>query len=711
MAIELSLPPWLNARGRKALPVVRQTTATECGLACVEMIAAHFGTSTNIASLRRNHGVSLKGTTLASIVRCCKEQNLSTRAVRCDIQELRKLRLPCILHWRFDHFVVLKSVSAASIVIHDPARGVVTEALTTAGDAFTGIALEVASARSFSQSTILRRLRLSDLISGNEGLGSKFLAGLLLALICETLLLATPFYLQVIFDQVLATGDVLLLNTLAAAFLVLLLIHILANVMRQLTFYYLGHVTVFDITSRVLHRLLKLPIRFFRTRELGDIQHRIQSLGRIQTFIVQSAPALILDSLFITLIIALMVLYDPALTLLMVATLLTWCIWRALILTYSLRLSSDIAQAESSVQTHLLETLRGVQSIKAANGESQRESDWRNLFAAATNARIRVSNMHVLDGAVRQLLFQGARIIAIYFLAGRGLDGQTSIGVISAYVAYLGMFTTRSCGIVDRVLEYKLLDVPLNRLSDIVFSEQESATGSASNQSVGDIEFRHVSFAYSRDDPAVLRDCSAQIQASTITAIAGPSGAGKSTLLQLIAGNERVTRGELLLGGRLSHRWRAEDLRSQIAVVFQDDTLLKGSVAENIALFGAVVDMPRVREAAEMACISEEIESLPMGYQSRIGDLGSALSRGQVQRVLLARAFYRRPTVLLLDEATSGLDVELEKRVIASLSAVNVTTIVVTHSDFMLQAADRVLWLHGGQLVSSRPDMKLPTGC
>jgi ATP-binding cassette subfamily B protein RaxB len=504
--------------------------------------------------------------------------------------------------------------------------------------------------------------------------------------------------LQVIIDQVLVTGDLFLLKALAATFLVLLLIHILANVMRQLTFYYLGHVTVFDVTSRVLHRLLKLPIRFFRTRELGDIQHRVQSLGRIQTFVVQSAPALILDLLFVTLIIALMMFYEPKLTLLMVTTLSAWCIWRALIFSFSLRLSSDIAQAESGVQTHFLETLRGVHSIKSANGESQRESDWKNLFAAAANTRIRASNLQVVDSAVRQLLFQGARIFAIYFLAGRGLNGQMSIGMISAYVAYLGMFTTRSCGIVDRILEYRLLDVPLSRLADIVFSEQEPDTSAASDRSVGDIEFRNVSFAYSRDDPEILRNCSACIRESRMTAIAGPSGVGKSTLLQLIAGNESITRGELLLSGRSSHRWRAQDLRSQIAVVFQDDVLLKGSVAENIASFEMVTDIARVREAAEMACVSEEIESLPMGYQSRIGDLGSALSCGQIQRVLLARAYYRQPRVLLLDEVTSGLDFELEKNIIDSLTEVAATTIVVTHSDFMMQAADRVLWLSDGRL-------------
>jgi ATP-binding cassette subfamily B protein RaxB len=705
MATFLSHRPWLNAWGRKSLPVVRQATSTECGLACVEMIAGYFGAATDLASLRRNHEVSLKGATLTSVIRCCTELDLSSRAVRCGFRELNKLRTPCILHWRFNHFVVLKSTSASAVVIHDPARGVVTESLAAASDAFTGVALEVTSAPRFRKSTRPLRLRLSDLVSRDEKLSRKFLAGLLLALICEVLLLATPFYLQVIIDRVLAKGDSLLLNTLAAAFFVLLIIHILANVMRQLTFNYLGHVTVFDMTTRVLHRLLKLPIRFFRSRELGDIQHRIQSLGHIQSFIVQSVPALVLDSLFVTLIVAVMLLYEPKLTLLMIAALLVWCVWRILIFSFSLRLSSDIAQAESSVQTHFLETLRAVQSIKVTNGESQRESDWRNLFADATNARIRISNLHVLDSAVGQLLFQGTRIATVYLLAGRGLDGQISIGMISAYVAYLGMFTTRSSGIVDRLLEYRLLEVPLNRLADVVFSEEESANCSACDHPVGEIELRNASFSYSRDEPGILRDCSIRIRESRFTAIAGPSGVGKSTLLQLIAGNEKITRGELLLGGRPAHHWRAEDLRSQIAVVFQDDILLKGSVAENVALFDPVIDMSRVREAVRLAYIEDDIESLPMGYQTRIGDLGSSLSTGQMQRILLARAFYRRPKVLLLDEATSGLDYELEKSVIQTLSELAVTTVVVTHSDLMMQAADTVLWLHEGRLLSSRPDM------
>ncbi len=687
--------------------MIRQATATECGLACVAMIAGYFGITEDLPSLRRRNNVSLKGATLNSVARCCKDLGLSTRPLRCDLGELGKLRKPCILHWRFNHFVVLKAVSTTTVLLHDPARGEVTETLQATNAAFTGIALEVSTAPRFQRRKLLRTLKLSDLIPRDGSLSRTFIAGLMLALICEVLLLATPFYLQLVIDQVLAKGDRYLLNTLAAAFSSLLLIHILANVMRQLTFHYLGHVTAFDMTSRVLHRLLKLPTRYFRSRELGDIQHRVQSLGRIQGFIVQSIPALVLDALFVILICALMMLYDLRLTLLMVAALGLWCLWRTLIYPLSLRLSTDIAQGESSVQTHFLETLRSVQSIKVANGESQRESEWKNLYASATNSRIRAGNLQVVDSAVRQVVFQGARIVTVYLLAGRGLDGQISIGMISAYVAYLGMFTTRAAGIVDRVLEYRLLDVPLNRLADIVFNEEEPDTRGAKRQAIGDIEFRDVTFSYSSGEPAILKNCSAIFRKQQLTAIAGPSGVGKSTLLQIIAGNEHATDGELIIGGRPARHWPPQDLRAQMAVVLQGDTLLKGSVAENIALFDDRVDRARVQEAARAASIADDIESLPMAYETRIGDLGSALSRGQAQRILLARAYYRKPALLLLDEATSGLDYRLEKDVIAALSRLDATIIVVTHSDLMLQAADSVLWLHKGTLLSSRPDLNV----
>jgi ATP-binding cassette subfamily B protein RaxB len=671
------------------------------------MIATYFGAATDLASLRRSQDVSLKGATLEHIVKCCAEQQLSTRAVRCELGELSKLRTPCILHWRFNHFVVLKAATPKSLVLHDPARGVVIESMDTAAKVFTGVALEVTPSPKFHAGRPPLRLRLRNLWSTDAALSRKFAAGMVLALICEALLLTTPFYLQVVIDQVLGKGDSDLLVSIVVAFALLLVIQIAANVMRQLTFFYLGYVTVFDITTRVLRRLLQLPIRFFRSRELGDIQFRVQALGRIQSFIVQSMPALVLDSLFLVLIFFLMALYDSGLTLLVMAALLTWSLWRLAVLPLRLRLASDIAQAESGVQTHFLETLRSVQTIKVANGELQRETGWRELFADATNARIRSSNLSVVDSAIRQLIFSGTRIAVIYLLARKGLAGTLSIGMISAYVAYFGMFASRASGIVDRLFEYKLLDVPLGRLEDIVFSEEEFTADTRSGRAVGDIELRDVAYRYSKHEAAILQGCSMTVERGSFTAIAGPSGVGKSTLLQILALNETISGGEYLIDGKSSSHWQAAELRSQMAAVFQGDSLLKGSVAENIALFDSRIDRSRVVTAATEACIAAEIEALPMAYETRIGDLGSSLSRGQVQRLLLARAFYRRPGLLLLDEATSGLDHELEKRVVESIRRLSATRIVVTHSDLMLQAADSVLWLQEGRLLLSRPDLNV----
>ena len=693
--------------GAAQLSIIRQTLASECGLTCIAMIANYLGVGADLVELRKQHSLSLSGATLAGIADVCGRLRLSTRAVTCAVPELRKLRTPCLLHWRFNHFVVLRSANRSHVVIHDPARGIVREKYDQVAEAFTGVALEVSRAPGFRRTRPPPKLRLSGLLPVNFNMFRTLLGGLVLALICELLVLATPFYLQVVIDQVLGKGDAPLLNTLCVGFGVLLVFQVIANTMRQLTFQYLSQVSVFDMTARILHKLLALPLTYFRGRDLGDVQHRVQSTRRVQNFIVHSAPALLLDVLFIVLIVGLMTAYDRDLTMLAITVTATWCLWRATVFPLGLRLSSDIALSESFVETHFLETLRAVQTIKLANGEATRLSEWRDLFANGINEKIKAGNLAVLDSAIRQLLFQGLRVVCIYFLARKALEGQMSIGMVSAFVAYLGMFITRAGGIVDRSIEYKLLQVPLGRLADIVFIEEEHTlrNGVERSSSEDGIELRHVAFTYGKQQPWILKDCSCRVPKNGFTAIAGRSGTGKSTLLRLMAGVESVSEGEIFVGGIAVRDWRTQSLRGLTATVFQEDCLLKGSIAENIALFDREPELGRVRRAAKEACVDVEIEALPMRYETHIGDLGSSLSKGQMQRILIARAFYRRPKLLLLDEATSGLDARLEKRVIQSILELDATRVVITHSDRMLEAADEVLWLHKGTLQTFRPEL------
>ena len=262
------------------------------------------------------------------------------------------------------------------------------------------------------------------------------------------------------------------------------------------------------------------------------------------------------------------------------------------------------------------------------------------------------------------------------------------------------MFATRAGGIINRLFEYRLLKVPLDRLADIVFHEIEPSldTPVRANRFTGSFQGRALTFAYAGDDRPILRECSISVASGEFVVVRGRSGSGKSTLLRLLAGLETPSAGALYFDGRPAADWPLPELRSWVATVFQDDALVSGSIAENIALFDTEFDRQRVRWAARRAVIDMDIEAMPMAYETRIGDLGSALSAGQVQRVLLARALYREPRLLLLDEFTSGLDEDTERLVVASVARLRATRVVVTHSETVMRAADRIFELSGQQL-------------
>ena len=689
--------PWLSALGRRRLPIVLQATAAECGLACTAMIAAYHGAATDLDQLRRRESVSLKGANIEGIARGCQRLGFTTRALTCSVAELDQIATPCILHWRFNHFVVLRRLRRGVATIHDPSCGIVDVTVDELRQKFTGVVLEVSRSVSFVTGPPPRRLKVSDLLQ-SISLGRRLVMAVGLAIICECLFLISPLYLQTIVDQVVLPGDVLLLRSLLLVFGFLLLFQVATTVLRSLMFQYLAHSTAFDMAARVLDHLLKLPLQYFRTRELGDVQHRFQALSRIQSFIVGTAPAMFIDTLFIALLIALMTYYDGLLTALNVIAAGSWFAWRIATTSWRLRLLATVSHTESAAQTHFLETLRVVGSIKATHGESQRAGDWKSLFADVTNARIRTGNLYIFDGALSQLLMQGARVITVFLLAHKVLDGEFTVGMLTAYAAWLGMFSARVSGLIDGVLAYRLLRVPLDRLGDIVFSTPEQPAVPSAVARLGDINLRSLSFSYSPDEAPVLQNCNARFNAGAFIAIAGNSGSGKSSLLQLIAGIDQPSNGEIFFGGRSVPPVAR---RARTATVLQGDGLLAGSIRSNIALHVERVDTERVREAARMACVLDEIEAMPMGFESRVADLGSALSCGQVQRVLLARAYYRNAELLLLDEATSGLNPDLENAVLERLRSLPCTRIVVTHSEQIIAAADEVWWLRDRTLLSS----------
>ncbi|KKM71071.1 hypothetical protein LCGC14_1434350 [marine sediment metagenome] len=281
--------PYLNLSGMNRLPLIHQSTSAECGLACLAMISNYFGNRIDLIELRRKHSLSIRGMKLKTLVDLAIELELGSRVLRCGLEELAALRTPCILHWGFNHFVVLKKVTSKWIEIHDPSVGFRRVLLEEVSREFTGIAIELTPTENFKKKSAPSELKLFDLVKFDRQLFGSFSLGLLLCLIVEILLLASPFYMQVVIDEVLMKGDKLLLDAIAIGFGFVVLFSVVSNILRKLTFQFIGQVLSFDMSSRVFQKLLSLPVNYFSNRQTGDVQHRVSSLNQVQYFLTTGA--------------------------------------------------------------------------------------------------------------------------------------------------------------------------------------------------------------------------------------------------------------------------------------------------------------------------------------------------------------------------------------------------------------------------------------
>ena len=690
--------PHLNLSGLSRLPLLRQATQAECGIACLAMIAHYHGYRTDVAELRDKHPVSMRGVSMDSILDAAAHIGLGGRGIRCRLRELGALRTPCILHWEFDHFVVLKKVTRRHIIIHDPAKGARKLSFEETGRAFTGNVLELTPTPQFKKKPPPNQLKLGDLVRFDGDFFKHFPLGAILSFIAEMLILASPFFLQIVIDQVLLKGDRSLLEVLAVGFGAMAGFQVAVTALRGLTFQLLGHILSFDMSARVFQKMMSLPVEYFSSRHTGDVQHRMKSLEQIRHFLTMGAPMMIMDTIFSIVILIIMFAYHYSMTFLVVAAALLYALWRLLIFGVMRRAAGDVIIAEAEADTHFLETLRCISTLKMAARETGRENQWRNALARKMNATLRLGNLDILNRGVNEGLFGVLRVVVLFMAAGMALDGEISIGMVTAFMAYYGMFTARTGALIEQAVQLKLLQVPLMRIADIAHAmpEKGGVDGGREVDYKGAVELQQVAYRYGQAEPFVLKSVSFKVEPGEFIAVVGPSGAGKTTLMNLISTLSKASSGTVLFDGRPVQHWSLETLRRQLGVVQQDDKMTRGTIAENIALHENEVDMVRVKETARRCAVADEIEAMTMGYRSLVGDMGSTLSGGQKQRILLARALYTEPKALLLDEATAHLDPRNMKLIQRTLGELGITRIVIAHNPETVAAADRVLLVQDG---------------
>jgi ATP-binding cassette subfamily B protein RaxB len=689
-----SLQTMLHFSGRRRLPLILQSEAAECGLACLAMIVCYYGHQIDLNSLRRQHPVSLKGATLRSLVQVAAHLQLTCRALRFEVDHLHQLRLPAIVHWDMEHFVVLKSVTQKQIVIHDPADGVRSFSLEEASKHLTGIALEVVPAEGFSPKDERARLPLATFWSGVGG-GTQALAQIfVLSIALQVLALAAPFYMQIVIDDVIARGDADLLIVLALGFGLLMVISVVVSVLRSYIILILSNTLQFQMAARLFRHLIRQPLSYFEKRHIGDVLSRFTSIQPIRNLFAEGLITVVIDGLMAITTLVMLFMYDIKLAFVVLVALALYTALRLTLYRVLRQRSEAVIQAGAKENSTFIETIRAIQSLKLFNRESERESQWLNRYAGIVNANVQLGKANICFVTMNQIIFGVENIVVIYLAARFTLDGGMTVGMIFAFMSYKSQFTEKAGRLVEQALAFRILDLHLERLADIALSPIEPGhdrTMAYLRPLQGRIELRNVYFRYAETEPFTLVDVNMVIEPGQFVTIMGPSGGGKTTLVKIMLGLLEPTSGDVLIDGISLRVLGSRAYREQVGAVMQEDQLLSGSIADNICFFDPAFDEDWMVECAQLAGIHDEIMMMPMAYNSLIGDMGSSLSGGQKQRVLLARALYKKPKILFLDEGTAHLDTDNERHINESLRGLNMTRISVAHRPEITSGADRIL--------------------
>jgi ATP-binding cassette, subfamily B, bacterial CvaB/MchF/RaxB len=683
---------------RRRTPLILQTETAECGLACLAMIAGRYGHRVDLPALRRRYSLSLRGTTLHDLVRMASKMRLATRALRAEMPHLRRLRLPCILHWDHSHFVVLTRVRARSMVIHDPGVGRRYVPVEEVNKRFTGVVLEAWPIEGFERKTERARIRIWDLLRRTDGFAAAAAQVLTMSLVLEAIGIAIPIGFQLVLDDVVVSDDRDLLTLIALGLGLVLASRALVDFVRSWAIMVAGSSLTLQWKMSLFRHLLMLPLSFFERRHAGDVASRFMSIDKVQQTLSTASISPVVDGVMAFVLVGIMWLYDPWLAVLAITITVIYALTRSLAYRLYRRANEEAVVYAANENSHFLESLRGMASIKALTIGDRRQGIWNNYLVDRVGAELRIAKIDLIFTIISNLLFGLDRIVIIFFGARAVMGGALSVGMLVAFLAYKDQFSQRVGKLLDTIVRLGTLTVHGERIADVALAETEEGEfrhSLASPPTVistkAGLSARMINFRYSDNEPRVIADFDLDVAPGECVAIAGPSGAGKTTLLKILAGLLRPTTGTVLIDDVPLQAIGLEAYRAQIGCVLQDDRLFAGSIAENIAGFSPSSDPEQIQQVARFAAIHNEIVHMPMGYETLVGDMGSSLSGGQMQRIVLARALYRGPRILLLDEATSHLDEENERAINEAIRRLPISRVIVAHRRSTLEMADRIV--------------------
>ncbi|GAA6619406.1 cysteine peptidase family C39 domain-containing protein [Scytonema sp. NUACC26] len=698
-------------------PFIEQQSSSDCGATCLAMISRYWGKRFRLNTLRNLTQTDRTGASLAALSDTAQNLGYDAVPVRASLSKLELHPLPWIAHWQGGiHYVVVWKVKGDRVLIADPAVGKQWLSRQKFEESWTEYALLLSPTERLKaaqdENTSFSAIELA-LSPHRKLLKQIFLTAILLCVIG----VLTPVFAQIAFDYAIPGKNLKTVNTIAVGLFVLGMGRIVLSTVRQHLLDYFSNLIEGALTSQFVNRTLQLPLQFFASRQVGDIISGVRENQNIQVFLTRKIATTASDTLMAVLCLGLMAYYNWQLTLVVLCSLLPVATIALGASPFLKTVSREFLKKWSAQSSLLVETITGVASVKTTVSEQKLHLQWQEGFTDALKARLRgqklVNALQLANNAIA--LFCNTYVL--WYGATSVIGGSMTLGQFVAFNMLINNAVKPVTGIAKLWDEFQEVTVSVERLNDVLTTEPEENPQKPLPllpPIQGDVHFENVTFRFNPyEERNALQNVSFQVKAGQTVAIVGCSGSGKSTLVHLLASLYRPYTGSILIDGHDTAVVSAQSLRSQLGIVSQECFLFAGTILENITLYSSDWTLDQVIAAAKMAEADSFIQTLPLGYNSQVGDGGMMLSSGQRQKIAIARAFLRNPRILILDEATSFLDAESEQRFLENLTRYSCdrTTFIVTHRLSTIRQADRILVLDQGFLVEQGTHDELMSIC
>lgn len=678
------------------VPLILQYEMAECGLASLAMVCGAYGKDIGLAELRTMFDPGGRGSSLKDLANVAEQLGFSVKSMKVGLKQVAKLKLPAILHWNLLHYVVLIQVQGDTYVIHDPALGRREVSEDEFSDSFTGLAQELAPKPGLDLTPQRSTVGLDWLFEGSRGWVQALVSIFAVSLVMQAFILVVPFALQLLVAQVARGADawaIVIAGLLGGSGLAL---YGLMMRMRYTVAMHLSNALDAEGSRRLIEKMFSLPYDFFARREPGSLLNRFANLRELRLLLTQGMAESVVEALLSLVALSMLWVYLPGAAVVGVFAGAAYGAFRWVTRNQQRDRLAEMFQNIGNQNGSLVESIYKIDTIKANGLEKLREHFWMGRYTEYQNSVIRKlrkdQGNRIFETMAVGLGYMWAGLLAVEAIRSGRLEVAESLTAM----VLLGIFLSRSSTFVERLFELLIARVHLDSLSEVVHARSERSGGlETAGQNLarrGQIELRDVGFRYSPSEPFVFKKVSFTVPAGQCVAITGQSGCGKSTLLSLLLGLREPTEGEILIDGMPMEAHNLHQLRSEVGVVMQSDKLFYGTVMENVSLFDTEATSERVIKALEEARVADVVRRLPMQEHTMLSDM-PMLSGGEVQRLLMARALYKRPRFLLLDEASSHLDDGVEMELNKALLANGATRLMIAHRQQTIDLADRCIVL------------------